>query len=68
MGSMLSRIPYKKFCKFCLVGGIGAVIQLGMTFILTELIGLWYMVSLCIAIGLALLWNFTLNLVWTFKK
>lgn len=66
--TIIKRLPYAKFIKFCLVGSGGALIQLGMTYLLTEVVGLWYMLSLCIAIGLALIWNFTFNLKWTFKK
>lgn len=56
-----------RFLKFCAVGGVGAGIQLGMTYLLTEFWGLWYMFSLCVAILLATAWNFTGNYKWTFK-
>ncbi len=62
------NLPYHRFLKFCLVGSGGALIQLGLTYLLTEKLGLWYMLSLCIAIGLALVWNFTWNLKWTFNE
>ncbi len=57
-----------KFLKFIAVGGVGAGIQLGTTYFLTEMAGLHYMFSLSIAIVLATIWNFTLNLRWTFKE
>jgi len=56
-----------KFGKFVIVGGIGAGIQLGTTYFFTEVVGLYYMFSLSIAIVLATIWNFTLNLRWTFR-
>jgi putative flippase GtrA len=69
-----------------MVGGIGALIQLGLTLLLRNIlesritkvstisilghkfkIEYYLVLSLCIAIGVALIWNFTLNLRWTFK-
>ena len=58
----------KKFIKFVIVGLGGALIQLGVTYALTEYLDLWYLVSLSIAIVLATLWNFSANLRWTFRK
>lgn len=58
---------YQKFLKFCIVGGIGALITFGLTWLLTEELGLWYMFSLIIAVGIATISNFTLNTIWTFK-
>lgn len=57
-----------KFGRFIVVGGIGAVIQLGLTYLLTERVHLYYIFSLAIAIVLATIWNFIMNLKWTFKK
>jgi len=65
--SIQRKVIAVRFLKFCLVGSVGAGIQLGITYLLTEWVGLWYMLSLCIAIGLATIWNFTGNLRWTFK-
>ena len=67
MQSTLNRLPFRKFIKFIIVGSIGAGIQLGITYLLTEFANLYYMVSLVIAIILATVWNFTGNLRWTFK-
>ena len=58
---------YQKFIKFCIVGGIGAIETFGITWILTEVAGLWYMASLVIAVAFATFSNFTLNTIWTFK-
>jgi len=58
---------YQKFIKFCIVGGIGAGITFGLTWALTERIGLWYMASLLVAVLVATVSNFTLNTFWTFK-
>jgi dolichol-phosphate mannosyltransferase len=57
-----------KFVKFALVGGVGACIQLGLTYLLTQRFHLYYMLSLVVAIGITTIWNFTCNLKWTFKE
>ena len=54
-----------KFLKFCFVGGSGALLNFGITYGLTEWFGLWYMLSLFIATGIAMVWNFTFNHYWT---
>ena len=57
----------KKFFKFAVVGGVGACIQLGGTYLFTQKVHLYYMYSLLISICIATVWNFTINLNWTFK-
>lgn len=64
---LLAFYKYQKFIKFSIVGGIGAVITFGLTWLLTEIFGLWYMLSLTIAAVTALCSNYTLNCLWTFK-
>ena len=55
-----------KLCKFMLVGGTGALITFGLTWIFTEKLGLWYMGSLVIATIVAMVSNFLFNNYWTF--
>ena len=57
-----------KYIKFCIVGGIGVVINMGILWVLTEQFHLWYMLSNLIGIGVAMTSNFTLNFLWTFKR
>ena len=68
MQSMLARIPVGKFLKFCLVAGIGFLIQAGTLLLLTEVFGLWYLFSFIIGVILATVWNFTGHLKWTFRS
>jgi 2-polyprenyl-3-methyl-5-hydroxy-6-metoxy-1,4-benzoquinol methylase len=49
------------------VGGTGAIITFGITWILTEQFGMWYMASMVIAVAIATIWNYNFNLLWTFK-
>jgi dolichol-phosphate mannosyltransferase len=64
----MKRLPIKKFIRFCLVGGTGAVIQFLITWLLTDKAGLYYLLSVAIAIGVAVIWTFTANYKWTFKE
>ncbi len=58
----------KRFIKFCIVGGSGAVIQLGLTYVLTDKAHIWYLLSLVIVIALTTIWNFWWNFSWTFRS
>lgn len=56
-----------KFIKFAMVGGIGSIITFSLTWLLTEKLGLWYMVSMVFAVAVATVSNFILNNIWTFS-
>jgi len=59
---------WERFIKFCIVGGTGILINMGVLALITEIIQLPYQLSSIIAIETAILWNFALNDKWTFKK
>jgi len=59
---------YNRFLKYCVVGGIGTLIVLGVTYLCTEVAGLWYMLSLVIAALVAAVWNFTGHRFVTYAK
>ena len=50
----------KQTFKYYLVGASGVGIGLGLLYFLTDIIGLWYVISQGIAIGVAMTSNFTL--------
>jgi len=58
---------YQKPIKFMLVGGSGALLQLALLYLFTDIIGVWYIASSIMAIGVAMVWNYLLNNYWTFK-
>lgn len=58
---------YQRFIKFCVVGGSGAVITFGVTWILTELFDMWYIASMVVAVGIATVWNYNFNTFWTYR-
>lgn len=56
-----------RFVKFYLVGTIGTLLNMGLLWILTEFIGLPYLISAVIATGCAIISNFILNNFFTFS-
>ncbi|MFH1376894.1 MAG: glycosyltransferase family 2 protein [Candidatus Woesearchaeota archaeon] len=71
--NLVGYLPYKKnvikeFFKFAIVGGIGTVINVLILYLLTEKVGIYYMLSAIASFIVAMTSNFTLNKVWTFKE
>ena len=58
----------KRLLKFMLVGGLGALIILGLTYVLTQVVGLNYLISTGIAIEASIIFAFILNNYWSFAK
>ena len=58
----------KQTFKYYLVGASGVGIGLGLLYFLTDFIGLWYVISKGIAIGVAMTSNFILHKFWTYRK
>jgi len=56
-----------RFAKFCLVGGSGVVVNMGLLWLLTEFAGLYYLLSSAIGIETSIITNFTLNEFFTFS-
>ena len=57
----------KHAAKYYAVGASGVLVNLGLLFILTEYVGLWYFLSYTLAISASITSNFILNKLWTFK-
>jgi dolichol-phosphate mannosyltransferase len=67
----IAKIRFRKseeFIKFCVVGGSGIFVNIGIYVLLTRSMGMMYYVAAPIAIELSILWNFLWNNIWTFKK
>ena len=58
---------YKKIFFFLLGGGLGALINWIITFILTSIIGIYYLISYSFALIINILFNFFWNRNITFK-
>ena len=57
---------YEMF-KFAFIGATGSILNLGILYILTNYILIWYIISAIIAVECSILWNFYLNTKITFK-
>ena len=71
--NLIRYLPYKKnvikeFFKFALVGGIGTLVNIIILYLLTEKLGLYYILSAIFSFIVAMTSNFTLNKIWTFKE
>ncbi|MBN1152422.1 MAG: glycosyltransferase [Dehalococcoidia bacterium] len=55
-----------RFLKYCLVGGSGVFVNMGLLWLLTEVGGLYYLVSAAISIETSIVTNFVLNDYFTF--
>ena len=55
-----------RFVKFCLVGLSGVGVNMGLLWLLTEVAGLFYLISAAISIETSIITNFVLNNFFTF--
>ena len=58
----------KQTFKYYLVGASGVLVNLGLLYFLTDVIGVWYMLSQGIAIAVSITTNFILHKFWTYKQ
>ena len=59
---------HKLFIKYSVVGGIAAVIDFGVLYVLTDFLGVYYLISATISFILSALTNYFLNRTWTFRS
>lgn len=59
---------YRRLIKYAIVGAMGTSIYLGILAFFTEVAGLWYMYSAVLGTGVAFIFNYTFNRLWTFKS
>ncbi len=57
-----------RFLEFSVVGAIGVLINQAVLFFLAYILGIYYMLAAMFSFEVALLNNFILNEVWTFRK
>ena len=57
----------RRLLKFNLTCLAGAAIQYGLLLLFTEVFGLYYLVSNLIGIIVATIWNYFINLLWTWR-
>jgi dolichol-phosphate mannosyltransferase len=59
---------HEEFIRFCMVGTSGVVVNMGIYALMTRMVGLPMEIASIQAIETSILWNFTMNSVFTFKK
>ena len=52
--------------KFGIVGGIAFVIEYGLLYLLTEKIGIYYLVSSLISFSVSVIFNYIASVLWVF--
>ncbi len=57
----------RRFLKFSIVGGSGVAVNMGLLYLLTEVVGLYYIISSLVAIETSVITNFILNDFWTWR-
>ncbi len=58
---------FKHYPYFFIIGGIGYGISIGLTFLFTEYLHLWYLLSFMFAALISLTCSFILNSLFTFR-
>lgn len=58
----------KKYLQFGVVSVLALIVNLFFLYIFTEFLGIYYIISQILAIGVALVINFLGNKIWTFSK
>lgn len=59
------RHLFKRFLKFNTVSLVGLGINISLLYTLTEFLGVYYLVSNLIAVSVVFLWNYIMNVRWT---
>ena len=57
----------KQAIKYYTVGGSGVLVNLGLLYTLTDVVGFWYLAAQIIAISVSISSNFLFNRFWTFS-
>jgi len=59
---------FRQFVRYGIIGSSTVLIDIGLLFIFTEFVGLWYMISAVISQTVAIAFNFSMNRAWSFKS
>ncbi len=63
----LSNEHVRQFFKFCVVGSIGTAVDFGLLYLLVEFGHLFYLLAATISFIAAVVNNYILNKIWTFR-
>lgn len=57
-----------KVFRYLVSGGVTAGVQLGLFYLLTDILGIWYLASSTVAVAAAITVSFLLQKFWTFEN
>ena len=57
-----------RFTKFCIVGLSGVLVNEGILWLLSGVLGIYYLYSAIVSIESSIISNFSLNNIWTFRE
>ncbi len=69
MKDLLRRqiIKHKRPIKYLIAGGTAALVDLSLIYFFTDILGIWYLYSACLAFSVAFFVSFFLQKFWTFR-
>ncbi len=60
-------LKYKQIIKYLIAGGTAAGVDLILLYVFTDVLGIWYLFSACLAFSIAFFVSFFLQKFWTFR-
>ena len=60
-------LPHQ-FARYIVVGGLASVVDFGSLYLLTQFVGLYYLISAALAFLLGLVTNYCLSRLWVFDR
>lgn len=63
----MKREKFQEFVRFCLVGGVSLLVDMGVLYALTEFFGVHYLYSAGISFTVSVILNYWLCVVYVFK-
>lgn len=60
-------LEYKQIIKYLIAGGTATSVDLVLLYILTDILGVWYLISASLAFAIAFFVSFFLQKFWTFR-
>ena len=66
MSKFLENKLVKQILKFTVVGGLAFLIDYGLLYVLTEFIGIHYLISSIISFTVSVIFNYIMSITWVF--
>ena len=64
---LFEKFPPRRLLKFIITGGIALAIDMVLYYMLTRYGHIHYLVSRALSLCVAIVWNFSINRLWTFR-